>query len=218
MATENLQDFAISCSVLTRSSLVAPGNPITVNFLGHDSGGVSISRDFILSYEQPDIPLGATPVVWFNADTWDFYKSTNWRDPIPIWELVPDWQTLFDESAGGSSFTGGHLTSPLHLARNPVDPMEPVTKAYFDSVITNITVGTGSAQYGEPVADIAALQAVDVTLVVDKQIRYVESVNRIFAYDLQSVATIDGDYIVKPNVGPGRWISTDRKLVDGGVI
>jgi hypothetical protein len=215
---ESLDIFIKSCLTLCGRFGVAVGNPIVINFLGHDSNNAGVNRDITCSYEQPDFPVDATQIsLWFDPSVRQLYKATNWKEAIPHWELIADWQSVFEESLSGGN-VGGTMTTPLLLVRNPIEDKEAVTKIYVDTLIANITTGTGNLEYGNPVATVVELAQVDITLVPDRQIRYVESVNRIFGYDAQSVAVVDNDYVVRPLQNIGRWVSTDRKIVDGGVI
>ncbi len=68
-----------------------------------------------------------------------------------------------------------------------------------------------------PVANIAALKALDTTSSTDYPDKYiitVEAVNNIYMHDRDSAAVGDDDLVVEPTVGTGRWI----KLITGGAI
>jgi hypothetical protein len=214
---ESLDVFIKSCLILCGKFGVVVGKPAVINFLGHDSNNAGVSRDVACSYEQPAFPVGAIQIaLWFDPLGQVVYKATNWKEAIPHWELISDWQSVFEESLNGG--VGGTMTAPLFLARNPIADNEAVTKIYVDTLIANISTGTGNLEYGSPVATVIELSQVDVTLIPDKQIRYVESVNRIFGYDAQSSSIVDNDYCIAPLQNIGRWISTDRRIVDGRVI
>lgn len=215
---ESLDILIRSCLTLCDRLGVAIGNPIVINFLGHASNNSAVNRDVTCGYEQPDFPTDSLLIaLWFDPSVQKMYKATNWKEAIPHWELIADWQSVFEESLRGGN-VGGTMTEPLLLYRNPVADKEAVTKIYVDTLIANITTGTGNLEYGNPVATVVELSQVDITLVPDKQIRYVESVNRIFGYDAQSVAVADNDYVVRPLQNIGRWLSTDKKIVDGGFL
>ncbi len=214
---DDLQSFSIDMQVLAHRLGAEVGTPVTISAIGLNGNGDAIERRILISYEQPLLPNGPVPYLWYNPSNWEFHKSTNWRESPAIWELMTDRSSLFDESQVGQ-FTGGTLTSPLHLARNPVDDNEAVTKVYVDIIIAALTLGNSSLSFGEPVATVTALRQIDVSLVPDKQVRYVESLNRIFGYDMESVAQHDGEYVIAPVVGIGRWLSTDKQVVDGGTL
>lgn len=221
--TVQLSAFQQQCQRLAHLLEVVPGNPVTVPTLAVDSQTTPVNRDMVLSYEAPPFPVSNIIQIWYDPGAHLFYKSTNWKSNITSWELQTTYIGLYDESQSGTTNVittnvNGVVTVPLFLSRNPQADNEAVTKIYLDTVISSITTGTGNMLYGDPVATTLELAQVDVTLVPDKQIRYVESVNRIYGYDLQSNAPADSDYIIAPLQNIGRWISTDRKIVDGGVL
>lgn len=216
---ESLDVFIRSCLILSGKLEVAVNKPVVINFLGHDSNNAGVTRDVSLSYEQPDFPVNNLHIkLWFDPSVRKVYKSTNWKEAIPHWELVEDWVSIFEESVESGGTIDGTMVTPLFLARNPIVDNEAVTKLYVDTLIANINTGASNLEYGSPVATILELAQVDITLVSDKQIRYVESVNRIFAYDAQSSEVSDNEYVIRPLQDVGRWVSTDKRIIDSGFI
>jgi hypothetical protein len=73
--------------------------------------------------------------------------------------------------------------------------------------------GGGGTGVFAPVADIAALKAQDTTdaaLWPDKWVIYVEAVKYFYALDRESTAAADGDTVIQPTTGAGRWL---RKII-----
>lgn len=245
MLHQSIQEFIEGWITRARSEGLAPGNPRKYKVIGSApvSGVVAIQRTLIVSFEVPSLPTTLYPILlWIDAGTFNIFKSTNWRDTTPHWEGQSDWATLFDEYASGSStqfgynpdgsgqiftditpggngsqLSGATLTSPLYLSENPIAGNEAVTKAYVDNLVSTINAG-GSPEYGPPVVTLADLQALDVTLIPNGQIRYVESMADIYGYSSTSSAVVDGTYVVQPTTGPGRWLSVSANNVTGGVF
>jgi hypothetical protein len=215
---DTLQAFAIDC--IKRGNLlgVTPANPVKIVALGSDSLKQVVQRNLWLAFDQPELPPDMEVGLWFDPDSWQFYKSTNWKDTTPNWELQTTYETLFDESVATGVALGGQLTDPLYLVRNPQDDNEAATKIYVDTLFASITGGSGSMLYGDPVATVLQLRQLDISLIPDKQIRYVEELNRIFAYDQQSTAVPDNQFVAKPLQNTGRWISTDARIMDSGTF
>jgi hypothetical protein len=67
--------------------------------------------------------------------------------------------------------------------------------------------------YASGVQDVAELRAIPETERVDKQQRLVEDKATAYWFDSTGVGTDDGDMIIEPTVGSGRWF----KIVEGGV-
>ena len=63
---------------------------------------------------------------------------------------------------------------------------------------------------GYDVADIAALQAVDITANPTPAMRFVVAKNQWYRYDPADTLAGNGEWIVAPSAGAGRWHPTGR--------
>lgn len=88
-----------------------------------------------------------------------------------------------------------------------------IVEAVFISSTDQFELAGQSASDALPVANIAALIAINTTTFPDKQITNVQGYltvgdtgGGIFDLDKASSATADGSFIVAPTTGPGRWI------------
>lgn len=182
----------------------------------------SIRRLIVASSTQPVFPLGLEPIIWFNPEDYSFKKSANWKS-LNVWEPVTTFIELFSESSesGGGNTSGlvnGVAQVPITLIGSPADPNEAANKAYVDLAVAGVASGAGGAMYGEPVQSISDLRSIDVSGLPDKHMRLCEDAHKIYSYDLQSTGIPDNVYIVAPFVGVGRWIATNPRILDGGVI
>jgi hypothetical protein len=85
----------------------------------------------------------------------------------------------------------------------------------FDANGNPVAVEDGGGGTGvfAPVADLTALKALDTTIAEDwpdKWAIYVESVRLFYALDRESLAADDGDTVIAPTTGAGRW---HRKVI-----
>ena len=156
--------------------------------------------------------------VWINLDDLSAYRT---RDGGATWTKCEGYYDLYrldtPPDVGDKTFNEGQVTVPVVLSREPELPMEAVPKQYVDQLVEQI-VGAGGSNpfYGLPVPTIEALVALDTEQIPDKQVRLVESVGKIYAYDQQSQEAADGTDIVIPASNVGRWIATSPSRVDGG--
>lgn len=214
----SLAEYTNHCLLLASNLNVNAMTSRTIYTMGANLANEVVYRPIILSYNLADLPIDKVITLWFDISSRYFFKSTNWKEPVARWERVTEYLDLFDESTLDSNL---NVTGPLFLVRNPVENSEAVTKIYVDtliSAITNTSVSGINNNYGSPVPSVIELRLVDVSLVPDKQIRLVESVNRIYSYDLESNSPVDNEWIVAPFSGPGRWISTEKKILDSGLF
>lgn len=162
------------------------------------------------------------PVIWFNPDTREVKKSTNWKGGTD-WELCHSIIEVFSEETtstvgtiNNSGFNNGVAQVPVILQGLPNNPNEAANKDYVDIAIASIASGGIGALYGPPVQSIPDLKALDVSVIPDKHLRLVEDARKIYAYDYESTSAPDDVFIVQPNSGPGRWHATNPQVIDGG--
>ena len=82
--------------------------------------------------------------------------------------------------------------------------------------------GIGDATHATPVQTIQNLRDIAVASRVDKQLRLVEDAGIIYRFDTTGVGADDGDTIIVPTVGSGRWfiagvVGSDDVVNDSGV-
>ena len=97
---------------------------------------------------------------------------------------------------------------------------ELATTAAVISAIDGALAGAGSS-IAAPVADLAALQALDTTSAEtypDKVICTVSGANAIFRLSRTSTLTANGTDIIQPTVGVGRWIKIQDSLTDHALL
>ena len=97
---------------------------------------------------------------------------------------------------------------------------ELATTAAVINAIDDALSGAGSSIVA-PVADLAALQALDTTSAEefpDKVICTVSGVNAIFRLSRTSTLTANGTDIIQPTVGVGRWIKIQDSLTDHALL
>lgn len=80
--------------------------------------------------------------------------------------------------------------------------------------LNKYTIVESVPDYGEPVADIATLKALPSNNYKDRQIRYVESVRTLYAFDNESTLADNGSSVLIPAGSPasGRWISNTTNI------
>lgn len=187
----------------------------TIKLLGPTQDNVCIQRDITVSGTAPQIFVGAPISLWMNPVTWQIFKSV-----ANTWTEVFTYDDMFFENTGGggSSAIGadGVATQPIMLSRNPMLPQEAATKSYIDSVLA--LVASSNLYVSAPVADLNALRAIDTLQVKDKQVVYVESVQTLFAYDLQGVGVDNNFDTIVPNSSVGTWNSTTPTVLNGGTF
>jgi len=105
-----------------------------------------------------------------------------------------------------------------------IDPASPaltelVTYEYLVDYVTQQLIGE-SGRIAAPVADLTALEALDVTSDVDypdKIICTVES-SGIYRLDRQSSLTADGLKVIDPTTGPGRWVLVSSAITSHAAL
>lgn len=63
----------------------------------------------------------------------------------------------------------------------------------------------GGEQYKKPVQDLAALRAIAAADRTDKDVVLVEDTKAFYRFDATGTGTDDGDFIIAPTAGTGRW-------------
>ena len=100
-------------------------------------------------------------------------------------------------------FTVGPETAVLPTVGTPSDDNDTISKGFADANYALLT------DFGNDVADIAALKAVAEADRADGQTVAVRSTNKLYIFDSGSAASGDDDAVVEPNSGTGRWIRSD---------
>lgn len=223
---------------------LGPTDTLAFELMGTPDVSGNIQRITLVSYVAPPVPPGQNVFLWIDPETLECRKSTNYKNIIsPVWELVSDYASCWIDEIGTSSggggagndpaFNNGNVVVPVILARNPVSPMEAVTKQYLDSLLTQTNTNLNStiqttvtnqvAAIPKPilpaVQSIVALRQLDVTNLEDKVGVFVEDLDYAYFYDKQSTAVDNNIDVVKPLVGIGRWILLQTNVVnDGGIF
>lgn len=79
---------------------------------------------------------------------------------------------------------------------------------------TGSRVSTKGVKHVRLLADIAALQAVVGGAGVDGECAYVDSVDGLYVYNSASSTAADGNWVVQPSSGGGRWFRHDYALLN----
>jgi hypothetical protein len=85
-----------------------------------------------------------------------------------------------------------------------------------DSFAAAVLANSGSYIL-EPVQNIAALAAIDISAVLDKTLVLAEDAG-LFRYDLQSVLVANGVTVIAPTVGSGKWIKISTIITDHNLL
>lgn len=124
-------------------------------------------------------------------------------------ELVIPFQAF---SSGGSfSASGGALTSPLYLYRDPVDPLEAATKQYIDTKLRTIPAsavvsGTVSAdRFPALIGDVASLPGSGVIRLADTGVS--QGIYTKFSVNIKGVVTAASQLVLDdiPNLSWGKF-------------
>lgn len=85
--------------------------------------------------------------------------------------------------------------------------------------LVNYTTVNVINYWEDPVDDIASLKAIPLSIVKDKQSRYVLSKHIIYTYDEDSDLDDDGDLVLIPNSNPttGRWLSPTISILPASI-
>lgn len=105
-----------------------------------------------------------------------------------------------------SDFVSGIETSTAPTVSAPTNPEDLVTKDYGDTTYAKL------AYWGDVTASNAALKAVAPADRGDGQVRLNQGADALYQFDSGSAAADDGDLVLQPNTGTGRWL----KLTSGG--
>jgi len=106
-----------------------------------------------------------------------------------------------------SDLITGVETSTAPTVSAPTNPEDLVTKDYGDTTYAKL------AYWGDVTASNAALKAVAPADRGDGQVRLNQGADALYQFDSGSAAADDGDLVLQPNTGSGRWL----KLTSGGV-
>jgi len=97
-------------------------------------------------------------------------------------------------------FTVGPETSELPNVGTPTDGDDLITYDFAEGRYTRLV------QYGAPVADPTALIGISAANRSNGMIALVMSNDRMYRFDSSSSASDDGDLVLQPSVGTGRWL------------
>ena len=95
----------------------------------------------------------------------------------------------------------GAETDALPVGADAVADEDVVTKGFADS---------SYVQGAQPVDNNAALKAIIAADRADRDVRYNDGANALYAFDSSSGAADDGDNVLAPDAGTGRWIKTSN--------
>jgi hypothetical protein len=219
----NLERFALNAMKLARVTGF-PGHSVSFKVAGLTVAQLPVNRQCTVSINAPQLYDGTTTQIWVDSDL-NVFKSSNWYKPAaPIWEQITTYEELFIEGSASSykpsvdslPLAGGTMGGPVLLFRDPILSNEAATRSYVDSVVELIAAGKLYIEH--PVTTVAELRALDVSTIPDEQVIFVEATRKMYAYDLQGIGIDDGQYIIVPSSGIGRWISTTPNVIDGGVL
>jgi hypothetical protein len=165
---------------------LTPTNPINIE-MWTDDAGVATKKYVCVSFTSPARPYEG--LIWVNPTNRELYEYN---------VATGTWVDTEDEK----------------------DPLEAgkvfATVEYVDSKMTQ-AVSMSQAIIAQPIATVNDLRNLNMTNVKDKQMIYVEELNRVYAYDLQGIGDDDnGQTVVTPAGGIGRWFPTTPGNLDGG--
>jgi hypothetical protein len=139
-----------------------------------------------------NFPLLNGPV----AQPWDAYNTT-------IEAMDTLLKTNAELDALIAAAIGSHNHDDRYYTEAEVDAMSFTASRISDFNAAAMEAMEQTAR--EPVADVAALRAVAVADRTDKQVRLVEDKNFLYRFDAEGGGVDDGDGIIEPTVGTGRW-------------
>jgi len=222
-----LDEFALNIRGTANKHGYDSSTPFQAVVAGITVEHLPVNRLCLVSHDQPPLYADTTVAhIWIDQAL-RVWKSSNWHTPAtPAWEQIHTYEDIFLDStvnSGGSGATGlalplsgGTMSGPVLLFRDPIAQNEAVTKSYVDGVVN--LIAAGRLYIDRPVSTIADLRALDVSTVPDEQVIFVEEARKMYAYDLQATGLDDGSYIIVPASGIGRWIATVPNVFDGGIL
>lgn len=165
----------------------------------------------VASFVEPTVKVDGG--YWFdmNPASITFKRLFKYDGGVGVeYPNIDDYFTSNTNSGGGSSsptLTPAQITAYVNTTvANSVTGA--VTTAVNNAVITNSVAPLSGT------ADLISLPSP-----VDKTLKYIESNNSIYAYDAQSTVAADGNNIIVPSSGVGRWIKTNNlDLINGGTF
>lgn len=107
------------------------------------------------------------------------------------------------------TFLTGFTTSTAPTTSAPADASDAISKGYADSTYTFKADVYGS------VADVATAKAIAPADRADEQVLWISSKATFYEFDSGSSAADDGDLVLAPNTGTGRWIKQFASVAGG---
>lgn len=101
--------------------------------------------------------------------------------------------------------TGGTMSGLLVLSADPTQALGAATKQYVDAATSLV-----SGRLGAPVQTIAELEA--TTGQLDKEMVLVEDNGSLYRFDQQSSVAADGNNVIEPTDGIGRWVKVSAAV------
>jgi hypothetical protein len=116
--------------------------------------------------------------------------------------LQTQLQALSVQGDNSVAKSGSTMSGPLILSGNPAQSNQAANKAYVDSVFNGV-----SSEWAAGVQNVVELSSL-ITGLADKQVRLVEDTGSLWRYDASSVTTVDGQTVISPTSGVGRWFKS----------
>ncbi len=94
-----------------------------------------------------------------------------------------------------------------------MSPLSLINKGYVDTKVDGIISGEGNGTF-LPVQDLTALKAINTTdgdVYKDKWLIHVEDAG-LYRFDRDSTATDNGNSVIQPTVGVGRWLKLNSSI------
>lgn len=108
------------------------------------------------------------------------------------------------------NFVVGPESSTIPNASTPTNANDTISKGWVEEY------GFTRGSIAGAVADTNALKAIDAAVRQDNQIILVDSKGALYRFDSSSTATDDGDAVIQPSSGSGRWLALTSAGGSGG--
>lgn len=197
---ENLMMNAYRSGLSSTTVVSVPVLGISENYATPDTKRVTVS--FTSNFEL----TGDYEEFWLNANNLILYRD----DKRGGWLQVQSYAGIF---TGDPAFNGDTATGPLYAAGNPQSPMELANKQYVDQVLAQ---AVAQLPISMPVNTLQDLRDLDLTNIQDGKVVLVDETKIVYTYDLQGTGVDDGEKVITPTSGVGRWFPTVNGVLDSG--
>ena len=200
---------------LLTSSLNSIADIKPVKFYIINNSASSISGELNLNIQTDN----NSTIIYFNVRVIGYLDLTNFTlDTVGLntttLTLYPQNKITLVKSLLSNNACVIEVTPDLGISSNVIFSN---TNLSLYPTIVKYTLLTEPQLVGEPVANISALETLNLATVRDGQMRHVRSKKRYYFYDANSVVAADGNYVIAPVNNSGRWLSVESEIRDGSI-